>query len=194
MRLHRRMDRGRRREQSVSRRTAIVRRLRGWPLAQGSARCSPSPQREALLAIDHAWCASGDTLRSSAVAPPLREAVWLRKGCRSSARQRAWESRLTHIGVRRQVGIARWRIAARRSTSAEDGPDSRPQNPNTGSPPVRLGAASAPLPLHGGLPRLLGMLFLPRVDPWVVVVTREDPPEDAEPRLAAPAVGVAIAP
>jgi hypothetical protein len=97
---------------------------------------------------------------SSAVARPLGEAVWLRKGCRSSARQRAWKSRLTHKGVRRQVGIARWRIAVRRSTAAEDGPDSRPQNPITGTPPMRLGAASALVPPHGGLPRLLGMLFL----------------------------------
>lgn len=37
------------------------------------------------------------------------------------------------------------------------------------------------------------MVFLPSVDPWVVVVTREDPPEDAEPWLPAPAVGVTVA-
>jgi hypothetical protein len=37
------------------------------------------------------------------------------------------------------------------------------------------------------------MLFLPGVDPWVVMVTREDPPEDAEPWLPAPAVRVAVA-
>jgi hypothetical protein len=47
--------------------------------------------------------------------------------------------------------------------------------------------------LIAALPRLLGMLFLPGVDPWVVMVTREDPPEDAEPWLPAPAVRVAVA-
>jgi hypothetical protein len=47
--------------------------------------------------------------------------------------------------------------------------------------------------LMAALPRLLGMLFLPGVDPWVVMVTREDPAEDAEPWLPAPAVRVAVA-
>ena len=187
------MDRGHRRERSVSRRTGVVRRLRGWPVAQGSARCSSSPQREAPLAVDHAWCASGDTLRSSAVALPLGEAVWLWKGCRSSARQGRGPSRLTHVRVRWQVRIARWSPAARGATSAEKRRDPRPQKSDTRSPSVRLGAASLLLRPHTRLSRLLRMLRLPGVDPWVVVVTREDPPEDVESWLAAPAVGVAIA-
>lgn len=58
---------------------------------------------------------------------------------------------------------------------------------------MRLGAASAPSRHHRVLARLLELLLLPRLDPRVVMVAGEDPPEDAQPWLAAPAVGVAVA-
>src|SRR4051812_12325702 len=58
-----------------------------------------------------------------------------------------------------------------------------------GTPPSSSGSRRG----TGGLRGSGELTFLPRLETWVVVIPRKHPPEDAQSRLAAPAVRVAVA-